>query len=772
MALTIGTLVGYLKIDRSQWDRGLDRAHAGMTALGNLVGAIGSKSTLPMLALQAAQIVQAVGPATGALLAIPAVLGAIAFAMQTVKIGTQGVGEAMKAAAEGDAEKLNEALKGLSPSARAFVKAWQGVKDGFKPIQQAVQQNLFQGLDKSVTGLTKNTLPALGNGLKATAGELNGLAREGLAAASTPMFAGQLEQTGAGTADVLRELHGSVAPLPGAILGVVNAGLPFVRQLAAMAGATIKARAEFLGSEAGAEKMRATIQRGVDTIRQMIQIGQNLGRVVAGIFGKANVDGSNFLATIVDLTARMAAWVASAQGQEAIGRAFDVLAQAAANAGQVVPLVLDALQTLMSVVNSLPGPVKELALTALAWSIALGPIAGKLVAVGGAALTLLKGVGAIGTFTASVFRIVTASNAASAATARASAGIVARMVAASIAAVGAAARTVASWIAMGAAATVQAARLVAAWVMIAAGSVAQGAATLASMAVTAAGVVAGWVLMGVQSLVQAARMAAAWLIAMGPVGWVIAAVVALVALVIANWETVSQFTKDLWDKVWGWVKSAWQSIVDGVRAGVRWVLDAVAWLGELPGRVGAWFASVYNAAVGKLGELLSWLGGLPGRVLSALGDFGSLLLQAGKDLVNGLVRGIGNMGGAIRDKIMSFVQSAWDGVKSFFGIASPSKLMTWAGRMIGQGLVRGIDGMVGAVGLASDRLAVAATPDIAPVALGMTADGGAPQGSIAPGTGRGGDGRALVSIGTFVAQAGQSPAQIADELDWKSKGRG
>ena len=795
MALTIGTLVGYLRIDRSQWDRGLDRARAGMESLGGLVEAVGRRSSLPLIAMQAMQIVSAVGPATGALLAIPAVLGVIGVGMATVRAGVAGVGDAMTAAAEGDAAKLEEALSKLAPSARAFVMAWSGLKAKWKPMQESVQNRLFEGLDEGISGLTRQTLPALAVGLNSTSRSLSALAREGLAAAGTPMFAGQLEEAGRGTAGVLGELRGSIAPLPGAILGVVNAGMPFVRQLAAMVAGAVKARAEFLGSAEGAETMRATIQRGVDTIGQMIQIGRNIGAVIGGVLRQANVDGSNFLGTVVSLTARMAAWVNSAQGQDAIARGFDLINQVAERAGQLLPAVLDALRTLLDLVGSIPAPMQEMAVQALAWSVVLGPISGKLIAIGGAAISLLKGVGAVGAFTASVVRIVTASTAAQAATARASAGIVARMTAAAVSGVASSVKLVGAWVAAQA-------RLVAAWATIAArsvasaaatagawaaaqvrtlaslavmagGFVAQGAAMLATMAVTAAGVVAGWVTMGVQSLIQAARMAAAWVLAMGPVGWIIAAVVALVALIIANWETVSSFTKALWDKVWGWVKSAWSSIVDGVRAGVQWVLDAVAWLGQLPGRVASWFRGVYDSAVGKLGELLSWLGSLPGRVLSALGDFGSLLLQSGKDLVSGMVRGIGNMGSAIKDKIMSMVRGAWDAVKSFFGIASPSKLMDWAGRMIGRGLVRGINGMVGAVGVAADRLAVAATPDIAPVGLGMSTDAGGPQGSIRPGPGGRGEGDgALVSIGTFIAHPGQTPGALAGELAWRSKGRG
>ncbi len=42
-----------------------------------------------------------------------------------------------------------------------------------------------------------------------------------------------------------------------------------------------------------------------------------------------------------------------------------------------------------------------------------------------------------------------------------------------------------------------------------------------------------------------ARIAAQWLIAMGPVGWVIAGVIALAAIIIFNWDRIVEFTKNL-----------------------------------------------------------------------------------------------------------------------------------------------------------------------------------------------------------------------------------
>ena len=50
--------------------------------------------------------------------------------------------------------------------------------------------------------------------------------------------------------------------------------------------------------------------------------------------------------------------------------------------------------------------------------------------------------------------------------------------------------------------------------------------------------IAKWVVLGVQALIHAAKVALAWLISLGPIALVVAAVIAAVALIIANWDKV------------------------------------------------------------------------------------------------------------------------------------------------------------------------------------------------------------------------------------------
>lgn len=66
--------------------------------------------------------------------------------------------------------------------------------------------------------------------------------------------------------------------------------------------------------------------------------------------------------------------------------------------------------------------------------------------------------------------------------------------------------------------------------------------------------------------------------------------------------------------------------------------------------------------------------------------------QTGKDIIAGIVRGIRNAGGEIWEAIKGYCQKALDGIKDFFKIGSPSKLLRdEVGKMIPAGMAIGIE---------------------------------------------------------------------------------
>lgn len=184
-------------------------------------------------------------------------------------------------------------------------------------------------------------------------------------------------------------------------------------------------------------------------------------------------------------------------------------------------------------------------------------------------------------------------------------------------------RPMARWAATAAA---TAARVVASTAMIIASTIRAAAVTVAQIAVQ----IGRWVVLGTQSLIQAARVAAAWLIAMGPIGIVIAAVVGLVALIIANWDTIRDATVAAFDAVVGAVTSAF-----------NWIVDFAS------GMIDAFVGTIQNG----IDTIVTFFTDLPGNIMSALGNVGSLLTDAGRNLLQGLIDGIQAMAGRVMDTV-------------------------------------------------------------------------------------------------------------------------
>ena len=66
-------------------------------------------------------------------------------------------------------------------------------------------------------------------------------------------------------------------------------------------------------------------------------------------------------------------------------------------------------------------------------------------------------------------------------------------------------------------------------------------------------------------------------------------------------------------------------------------------------------------------------------------------LQLGKDIVNGIIDGMKNVGQAVWDGVKTVGEGIWNGFKNFFGIASPSKLMRdEIGKYLPEGIAVGI----------------------------------------------------------------------------------
>ncbi|MFE7791320.1 phage tail tape measure protein [Streptomyces sp. NPDC057460] len=305
-----------------------------------------------------------------------------------------------------------------------------------------------------------------------------------------------------------------------------------------------------------------------------------------------------------------------------------------------------------------------------------------------------------------------------------------------------------------ASAVASAATTAAAWVGSALVSIGTWIASVIRAGITAA---AQFLMMAARAVAWAAVMAAQWLIAMGPIGWVIAAIIALVVLIILNWDKIKEWTAKAWDWIWGKIKQVGQFILNYV---LGWKLVSFF--------LNHW-TQIKTGLANKIVGIISYVRGLPGRIRSALGNLGSLLYNSGMNVVRGLWNGIKGMGGWLKGQLMSFAKNMIPGpIAKALGIASPSRVMaTVVGRWIPAGIVDGIESGQGAL----DRtMSTLVQPPSSAQAMGagrqmaggaaplLSASGQAPRVVIDV---QGGDGELKKLIRKWVRVDGRGSAQAA-----------
>lgn len=148
------------------------------------------------------------------------------------------------------------------------------------------------------------------------------------------------------------------------------------------------------------------------------------------------------------------------------------------------------------------------------------------------------------------------------------------------------------------------------------------------------------------------------LVAMGPIGWGIAAIAGAAFLIYKYWEPIKGFFVGLWQQV----KAAFDEGVGGV---ARLLLN--------------WspYGLLYNAFTSTIERL-----GI--TIPDGFRDFGSMI-------VDGIINGISAKLGELRDSITGMASNAMGWFRDVLDIHSPSRVFTQYGGFITEGLANGIE---------------------------------------------------------------------------------
>jgi TP901 family phage tail tape measure protein len=254
-------------------------------------------------------------------------------------------------------------------------------------------------------------------------------------------------------------------------------------------------------------------------------------------------------------------------------------------------------------------------------------------------------------------------------------------------------------VALGVIATVSAAKQVAAWVVTQVSAL----RSLGIMIITSAALIGQWIAMGAAALAGAARIALAWLIALGPIGLIVAAVIAVALLIFLNFNRIKGWIAAAWNFVKTITAAAWAAIKNAV---VSTLATIVSFFAGLPGRIlraiGGLGTLLYsrgretvsgllNGARNFWGSVIAWFSSIPGLIGRAFSAAGTWLFGAGMALLRGFINGVKSMVGELVGSAVNAAQAAIAGVKHVLHIGSPSRVAAEIGRDVVRGMILGID---------------------------------------------------------------------------------
>lgn len=232
--------------------------------------------------------------------------------------------------------------------------------------------------------------------------------------------------------------------------------------------------------------------------------------------------------------------------------------------------------------------------------------------------------------------------------------------------------------------------------------------------------------------------------AMNPIMLIVMAIAALVAAFIYLWNTSEGF-RDFWINLWETIKkifvSVWETIGNFFTETIPgWINGVIEWFKNLPYEIGyaigqmlghiiQFGINAWNWATIELpkiieniikwfkelpGKIWNWLKQIPGKLkdmavnlintakveipkfinafVNFMKELPEKMVDIGKNIVKGIWNGIKSAKNWLLNKIKSFAKGITDGIKDFFGIKSPSRVMRdQVGKYLPEGIAVGIE---------------------------------------------------------------------------------
>lgn len=308
---------------------------SGLSQLGSIFGTLGIpglvgslSSILPIIGVLVVVIpllTSAIFALGGALLSLlglvgplPAVLFGLLATIAPLVIAFQGFGEAVSALASGDLEKIDEALKKLSPSARAVAKEIGVLMPFFKTLKRDVQEAFFSRIVGALTRLMDAVGPTLSGGLQNVAFALGSLFSQLASFAASPAVVGFLGNLFQAITDGIVNGGPTIITFLSAMVTLANAGLPLVSALLGQIGGAVTAFSNWATGAAKDGSFQKWVEEAFQTLGGILNVGKEFFGLLVDMFALTDDSGQQFLDDVAEAIKQLREFFQSPEGKEFI----------------------------------------------------------------------------------------------------------------------------------------------------------------------------------------------------------------------------------------------------------------------------------------------------------------------------------------------------------------------------------------------------------------------------------------------------------------------
>lgn len=216
--------------------------------------------------------------------------------------------------------------------------------------------------------------------------------------------------------------------------------------------------------------------------------------------------------------------------------------------------------------------------------------------------------------------------------------------------------------------------------------------------------------------------------------WLKGLVETLVETVTGFFTNMAEKVKDIFTAWWNWYRGLWERLFGFVRDIVNRIRDFVVnGFNTLRERASNAVQSLRDSVRNGLNSIVDFVRDLPGRIVRGLGNLGGLLVDKGREMIQGFLDGatdlLSRIGSFLLDRIPGWIRTPFE---KALGISSPSRVFAELGRDTIAGYAMGVQEEVGNLERMMGNLAADIPMTVQPTVDGI---GGIASGGVVGGRG-------------------------------------